>query len=203
MTGARPYTAAAGVLAAGVLLAGCTGYKPVDDTGGGDAGSSLTRTLSEQDRPAAPDLGGTTLDGETVHLSDYRGDVVVVSAWGSWCGPCVAEAPELKKFQQKWRHRGVRVLGLDDDAESGRGLAFQKKHRLGFPSLSDPQGRLGRRLPRGLVNPQALPYTVVVDPRGRIAASRMGAVTEAELADVVTPLLRAPRPQRSPAPSRH
>ncbi|MEV7688856.1 TlpA family protein disulfide reductase [Streptomyces bungoensis] len=203
MTGARPYTAAAGVLAAGVLLAGCTGYTPVDDTGGSGAGSPFTRTLSERDRPAAPDLGGATLDGETVHLSDYRGDVVVVSGWGSWCGPCVAEAPELNEFQRKWHHRGVRVLGLDNDVDSGRALAFQKKHRLGFPSLRDPQGRLGRRLPHGLVNTQALPYTVVVDPQGRIAASRMGAVTEAELADVVTPLLRAPRPQRSPAPSRH
>ncbi|MFF1406548.1 TlpA family protein disulfide reductase [Streptomyces sp. NPDC058294] len=198
MRAPRPCAAALGMLAAGAFLAGCTGYTPVGDTGPSD---SLTRTLSEGKRPTVPDLGGTTLDGDTVHLSDYRGDVVVVSAWGSWCGPCVAEATELKKIERKWRHRGVRVLGLDNDADSGRALAFQKKHRLAFPSVRDPQGRLGRRIPHGLVNPQALPYTIVVDPRGKIAASRMGAVTEAEMTDVVTPLLRTPRPQRSQAMS--
>ncbi|MFF9394729.1 TlpA family protein disulfide reductase [Streptomyces griseoluteus] len=187
----RPATAL-GLLTACLLLAGCDGYAPVDDT---DASSSLTRTIAEVDRPAAPDLGGTTLDGDTVRLSQYRGDVVVVSAWASWCGPCVAEAPELARIQREWRDRGVRVLGLDNDADSGRGLAFQKKHRLDYPSLWDPHGQLGRGLPKGLVNLQALPYTIVVDRQGRIAASRTGAVAEAEMADVLTPLLKAPRPQ--------
>ncbi|MEU8469516.1 TlpA disulfide reductase family protein [Streptomyces sp. NPDC029006] len=191
MTVPRPYAAALGMLAVGALLAGCTGYTPVGDT---DAAGSLTHTLSEEDRPTAPELGGATLDGDTVHLSDYRGDVVVVSAWGSWCGPCVGEAPELTKIERKWRHRGVRVLGLDNDADSDRGRDFQKEHRLGFPSLRDPRGQLGRRFPHGLVNPQALPYTIVVDRTGKIAASRMGAVTEGEMAAVVTPLLRTPRP---------
>ncbi|MFF9376319.1 TlpA family protein disulfide reductase [Streptomyces griseoluteus] len=189
----RPATAL-GLLTACLLLAGCDGYAPVDDT---DASGSLTRTIAESDRPAAPDLGGTTLDGDTVRLSHYRGDVVVVSAWASWCGPCVAEAPELARIQRVWRDRGVRVLGLDNDADSGRGLAFQKKHRLGYPSLWDPHGQLGGALPKGLVNLQALPYTIVVDRQGRIAASRTGAVAEAEMADVLTPLLKAPRPQRT------
>ncbi|MFJ5518855.1 TlpA family protein disulfide reductase [Streptomyces griseoluteus] len=119
------------------------------------------------------------------------------SAWASWCGPCVAEAPELARIQRVWRDRGVRVLGLDNDADSGRGLAFQKKHRLGYPSLRDPHGQLGGALPKGLVNLQALPYTIVVDRQGRIAASRTGPVAEAEMADVLTPLLKAPRPQRT------
>ncbi|MGW2209609.1 TlpA family protein disulfide reductase [Streptomyces sp. NPDC001781] len=194
MTVPFPRAAALGLLIAGPLLAGCDSYAPVDDT---DASGSLTRTIAEEDRPTAPDLGGTTLDGATVRLSHYRGDVVVVSAWAAWCGPCVAEAPELAQIQRVWRERGVRVLGLDNDADSGRGLAFQNKHRLGYPSLRDPHGQLGRSLPKGLVNPQALPYTIVVDRQGRVAAARTGPVTEAEMADVLASLLKAPRPQRT------
>ncbi|WP_430383022.1 peroxiredoxin family protein [Streptomyces sp. P10-4] len=74
MTAPRPYAAVAGLLTAGALLAGCTSPAAVGDT---SPSGALTRTLREGERPKAPDLGGTTLDGRTVRLSDYRGKVVL------------------------------------------------------------------------------------------------------------------------------
>ncbi|MFG2607867.1 TlpA family protein disulfide reductase [Streptomyces sp. NPDC048514] len=188
---------AAGILAACALLASCgTPATPIGDTSPGDP---LTHSYREGRRPAAPDLAGTTLDGRTVRLSDYRGKVVLVNVWASWCGPCRAEAPELREFQRKWAGRGVRVLGLNHDDDKGDGRAFQTDHHLGYPSLHDPAGRQTLRLPRGLVNPQSLPFTVVVDPQGKIAASRMGPVTETEMTKVVTDLLPgSPSPTPSP-----
>ncbi|MGW2681784.1 TlpA family protein disulfide reductase [Streptomyces sp. NPDC001414] len=197
MTASRPYAAVTTVLVACAALGGCAGSASFQDTSPSDP---LGRTLSEGERPAAPDLSGTTLDGRTVRLSDYRGKVVLINAWASWCGPCRAEAPELEKIQQKWGDRGVRVLGLNNDATSGDGRAFAKEFRLGYPSLLDPQGRLGLRFPRGLVNTQALPYTIVVDPAGRVTASRMGAVTEAGMGKVIASLLPSAASARGPAP---
>jgi len=183
----RLYATAA---AACAVLAGCSSPTPapVGDTSPGDP---LARTLKEGERPDAPDFAGTSLDGDQVRLSDYRGKVVLVNAWASWCGPCRAEAPELKSIQEKWGSRGVRVLGLDNDTNRAAGLAFQKEHRLGYPSLHDPSGKQLLRLPHGLVNTQSLPFTIVVDPAGKVAATRMGMVSESQMAKIINPLLAA------------
>ncbi|MGW3492908.1 TlpA family protein disulfide reductase [Streptomyces sp. NPDC001020] len=181
----RPYLA---VAAACVVLAGCSSPDPVGDTSPGDR---LTRTMKEGERPTAPDLAGTSLEGDEVRLSDYRGKVVLVNAWASWCGPCRAEAPELKRIQEKWGSRGVQVLGLDNDTSRAHGRAFQREFRLGYPSLHDPSGKQVLRLPHGLVNTQSLPFTIIVDPAGKVAATRMGMVTESRMAEIITPLLTA------------
>jgi thiol-disulfide isomerase/thioredoxin len=183
----RPYAAVA-VAVACVMLAGCSTTDLVGDT---TPGEPLTRTLEEGERPAAPDFTGTTLEGDEVHLSDYRGKVVLVNVWASWCGPCRAEAPELKRTQEKWAARGVHVLGIDNDNSRADGLAFQKEFQLGYPSLYDPAGKQALRLPHGLVNTQSLPFTIVIDPAGKVAATHMGAVTEPQMAKVIAPLLAA------------
>ena len=172
--------------ACAAVLAGCSSPAPISDTSPGDP---LIRTWKEGERPAVPDLSGPSLEGGTVSLSDYRGKVVLINAWASYCGPCRAEAPELRKIQKKYGARGLRVLGLDNDAGRGAGLAFQKQYRLEYPSLHDPSGKQLLRLPRGVVTTQGLPFTIVFDSSGKVAAVRMGAVTEARLAKIIEPLL--------------
>ncbi|GGW36625.1 hypothetical protein GCM10010503_10670 [Streptomyces lucensis JCM 4490] len=190
----RHRAAVAAVVALCAVVAGCSRPGPVADTSPSDP---LTRTFRKADRPAAPDISGGTLDGRTVRLSDYRGKVVLLNAWASTCGPCRVEAPELRRIQRAWKDRGVQVLGLDTDQNRGDGLAFQRDFRLGYPSLHDPAGRQALKLPRGLVNAQAIPFTVVVDPAGRIAAARSGQVTEAEVVKLIEPLLPAAREKAS------
>lgn len=174
------------VVAFCLALAGCSSPAP---GGAARAGDPLTRTWKDGERPALPDLAGTSLDGRAVRLSDYRGKVVLINAWASWCPPCRGEAPEVQRTQEKWSGRGLRVMGLDGDSSRAAGLAFQKRYHLAYPSLHDPAGKQLLRLPHGLVNTQGLPFTIVVDRAGRVAATRMGAVTEEGLAKVLAPLM--------------
>ncbi|KOU23470.1 hypothetical protein ADK52_18020 [Streptomyces sp. WM6372] len=137
-------------------------------------------------RPDAPELTGEDLDGKPVSLAELRGSVVVLNVWGSWCGPCRAEADDLERLSRQTRADGVRFLGIntrDRDPEAAR--SFVRAHHLSFPSLPDPTGELLLRFPPALLNPQAVPSTLVIDRRGRIAAGIGGAVTEEQLRPVL------------------
>ncbi|MEU0006628.1 TlpA disulfide reductase family protein [Streptomyces sp. NPDC006314] len=169
------------------LLSALAACSPGQEAGG-TSDSPLTR-VPAADRRAAPDLAGTTLDGKPVRLSDYRGKVVVLNMWASWCGPCRAEAPELSRAQRHLSAKGVQVLGVDTDAQRAGGLAFQRDHDLAYPSLHDPDGRRLALLPRGY-RPQAVPYTLLIDREGKIAGLCLSTLTEAEVRDITRPLLR-------------
>ncbi|MFJ9345506.1 TlpA family protein disulfide reductase [Streptomyces sp. NPDC101237] len=166
-----------------LVLAACA---PGQDTADSPV-SALTR-VAAADRPAAPDLSGDGLDGRAVRLADYRGRVVVLNVWASWCGPCRAEAPELSKAQEELDSKGVQVLGVDTDAGRDSGRSFEKAHGLVYPSLHDPGSRKMLRLPQGYA-PRALPYTLFIDRAGRIAAKYLGPLTAADVRTIVGPLL--------------
>ncbi|MBP2051285.1 peroxiredoxin [Streptomyces griseochromogenes] len=170
--------------AACLLLASC-------HAGTGTAGSDeKSGPVPAAERRAAPDLAGDSLDGKPLRLSDYRGKVVVLNAWASYCGPCRAEVPELDAAQKHLAAKGVRFLGLDADSDTAGGRAFQRDHRLAYPSFSDPSGHQMLKFPRGSV-PRGVPFTVVIDARGRMAHVHPGPVTEEELRDLVLPLTHA------------
>lgn len=167
-----------------LALAACTPQQDTDSS----AASPVIR-IRAADREAAPDLAGTALDGGRIRLSGYRGKVVVLNVWASWCGPCRAEAPELSKAQRTLAAKGVQVLGVDTDADRSQGRAFAGDHHLAYPSLYDPGSRqLVHRLP-GKYLGQALPYTLFIDRNGKIAAQGLVRLTEADVRTITRPLL--------------
>jgi peroxiredoxin len=190
----NPRAILCGVLA-GLAMAGCatpkdlpTDVEQAERARAGEA--ALFRSIPAAERPAAPDFAGTTVDGEPVRLSDYRGRVVVVNAWASTCGPCRTESPDLDRAQRTLKSRGVRVLGVSTDAARQNALAFQQDLGLTYPSLHDPGGKQFLKLPNGLVNPRILPFTLFVDREGRIAGAVQSKVSESDVRDAVTPLLK-------------
>ena len=130
----------------------------------------------EAQRSRIPEIKGTTLDGDSLKLSDFRGDIVVINVWGSWCGPCRAETPDLVRLARENANRKVQFLGIDtrDNLDSAR--AFAKKFEMPYPSLFDEGG--GVLLPlRGVIPTAVIPSTVVVDRNGKVAARVIGPVT--------------------------
>ncbi|MEV6053071.1 TlpA disulfide reductase family protein [Streptomyces sp. NPDC052107] len=170
-------------LAALLALAACTPQQDKDTSV-----DSLPTRIPATDRQAAPDLSGAALDGGRVRLSDYRGKVVVLNVWASWCGPCRAEAPELSQGQRHLAAKGIQVLGVDTDADRSHGRAFASDHRLSYPNLYDADSRqLVHRLP-GKYLGRALPYTLFIDRHGRIAAQALSRLTEADVRALTRPL---------------
>jgi cytochrome c biogenesis protein CcmG, thiol:disulfide interchange protein DsbE len=127
-----------------------------------------------------PKLGG----GGSSALADYRGQVVVLNFWASWCEPCKDESPLLQRWHRRMEGRGGTVLGVDMYDVTGPAQDFIAEYGLTYPMLKDTDGEGVKQF--GVV---AYPETFVIDRRGRIAAVARGPVDEEFMRRSVAPLL--------------
>lgn len=137
--------------------------------------------VSVEDREPMPPVAGVTLDGAELDLADFRGSVVVVNNWASWCAPCREEMPHLIALAQE--DPRVRVVGLNVRDEAAAAESFASELGIDFPSIVDADGSLLRSIPG--VPPAALPSTVILDAQGRIAARVIGATSIEQLRELV------------------
>lgn len=134
----------------------------------------------------APDFTLTDLDGSAFTLSEHRGEVVVLNFWATWCLPCLAEMPELEAIQQEFGERGVQVAGISQDTGGADELRpFAAELDVTYPLLPDPAFAVSARY-GGIA---ALPTTIFVDREGYIAREEVGALSGAELREIVESLL--------------
>ena len=184
MTSLRAVPLALG-LACVLALAGCSNDVGSSGNQGYVAGKGIITSVKAADRKQPGEVSGRTLDGEQVSLSDFRGKVVVVNVWGSWCGPCRAEAPMLARASRDLASKGVVFLGIDSrDPSKDAAKAFVRRFDIPYASLYDQQG--GTLLAfRGTLTPNSVPSTVVVDPQGRVAGSVLGNLSRTTLDDLV------------------
>jgi thiol-disulfide isomerase/thioredoxin len=161
----------------------CTTSGGSQDGSAGMTGAGSIVTVSPADRGDPVELSGETLDGGTLDLADYRGQVVVVNYWASWCGPCRGEAPALVAAQK--RLPDTQFVGLDrNDDSRANALAFIRTFDVPYPSVYDSEGKLLLAFD-GAVPPTSLPSTIVLDTAGRVAAFVLGTITTTTLVDLV------------------
>ncbi|GII81327.1 hypothetical protein Sru01_63090 [Sphaerisporangium rufum] len=180
--------ALAALVLAMTAVAGCAG-DPATQPRSGDtryvAGDGSMRLFPAAERRPAPEVRGETLEGAATDLARHRGEVVVLNFWASWCAPCRSEAPVLKDVAARTANRGVRFIGVDFKDDRAQALAFQRTQQPGYPSIYDQPGKVALAF-RGLVNPAAIPSTLVIDRQGRVAARALGEVRFQQLMDTVT-----------------
>ena len=152
------------------------------------AGDGSVTFLDPAQRTAAPNISGSTLQGEPWSLSDQRGQVVVLNVWASWCAPCRAEAPELVAAADEYAERPVQFVGLNTRDSATTAQAFVTRFAIPYPNVADPDGRLQLAFADTLP-PQAIPSTVIIDQQGRVAARALGKVSASTLDGLISALL--------------
>jgi thiol-disulfide isomerase/thioredoxin len=171
------------------LISGCAG----DTSGPGGApgnesrfvaGDGTTQVIEPPERRPAPEVAGTTLDDRAYRLADHRGKTVVVNFWASWCAPCRAEAPALREVYQRHKGDGVEFLGIAVKDGRAGAKAFLRNIEPGYPSLYDQPGELALAF-RDTVPPNAIPSTIIIDRKARVAARVIGPVTHSALERLV------------------
>jgi peroxiredoxin len=146
-------------------------------------GNQATTWVSASNRSAVTGVTGTLLDGSSFDLAQWRGQVVVVNFWGSWCGPCTGEARTLEQVYRDFKDKGVEFLGIDVRDNVPAGQNFVQHHHVTYPNISDPSNLLALHF-HGMP-PNATPSTIVLDRTGRIAARHSGAILYTALRDLV------------------
>jgi thiol-disulfide isomerase/thioredoxin len=173
------------VLLAGTALSACSSDVGTSGDTGFVSGKGIITRLPAAERETPGEVSGETLEGEPVSLEDFEGKTVVVNVWGSWCAPCRAEAPELVAASEELADRDVEFLGINSrDLDKAAALAFQRRFEVPYPSIYDQRGRTLLAF-RGTLSPNAIPSTVVIDDRGRVAASVIGEVSRSTLVGLV------------------
>ena len=127
-----------------------------------------------------PAFSLSALGGGEIDSAAYRGEILVVNFWASWCVPCIREAPELEAFSRRWEGRGVNLVGIVYNDTEGPAAEFRDRFGLTFPQGLDPDGRAA--IDFGVFG---VPETYVIDLDGTVMAKLIGAVDAATLESVV------------------
>ncbi len=147
--------------------------------------SSIDDAVSRGERIEAPDASLPVL-GDAVErsLADFKGNVVVLNFWASWCPPCIDEMPLLEQTQRRIERRGGTVLGVNYKDLPEDALDLARRFRLTYPNVRDRDGEYAEEYAT-----VGIPETFVVDRQGRIAATRRGPVDQQWLRSTLRPLL--------------
>jgi len=137
------------------------------------ASSQAEVKVSPDRPPPAPQFALKDFEGRVARLNDYKGKIVVINFWATWCAPCLAEIPEFVRLQRSYRNRGIQVIGVTyPPVNPARVRRLAVKSRINYPLLFG-----NRRIAKlyGVTN--LLPVTIIVDRQGRLEA-RIDGVTD-------------------------
>ena len=112
---------------------------------------------------AAPDFALKSSSGDNLRLSEYRGDVVMVNFWATWCGPCRQEMPLLDELYSRYERVGFSLLGVNIDDDSRKAMNMVSELGVSFPVLFDARKEVSK-----LYKVEAMPVTVLIDREGTI-----------------------------------
>jgi peroxiredoxin len=168
------------VIASSLALNSCKSYYSVR------AADSSVKT--DHERKAAPEFELKDADGKTVRLSDYKGKVILLDFWATWCGPCKIEIPWFIDFERKYKDRGFAVIGVSMDEEGWTvvkpfvtDLAINYRILQGSDQTAQMYGGV-----------EALPTTFLIDRDGKIAATHVGLAGKEDFENGIKKLVERP-----------
>jgi cytochrome c biogenesis protein CcmG/thiol:disulfide interchange protein DsbE len=138
----------------------------------------------EPEEALAPDFTLQTIGGDTVKLSDYRGQVVLLNTWATWCPPCRAEMPDLEDYYREHQADGFVVLAVNSQESPATVTAFLGDYEFTFPVLLDPDGTV-----MSSYNVYGLPTSFFIDRDGMVSGVWSGQLSPGRLEELVDPLL--------------
>ena len=167
------------------FLAGCGGS--------GESNRPEPQAAAKPERKPAPAFSLKDSDGKTVTLADYKGKVVLLNFWATWCGPCKIEIPWFIDFEQRFKDRGFAVVGVAMDEEGWSAVKpYIEKSKVNYRVL------LGNEeVGEAFGGVESLPTTFVIDQDGRIASTHVGLISKSDYENEIVQLLDSAKRSRA------
>lgn len=166
------------IIGLAVALSGCSSSKTSSAEESFVSGDGSVTFVKIVDRKIAPEITGLTLSGTNYTYLNDR--VAVVNVWASWCSPCRAEAPILVSLANKYTN--VAFIGILTRDNPANAEAFERRFKIPYPTVIDDSILIGFK---GSLPANAIPSTVILDKKGRVAARISGVVTVASLTELI------------------
>lgn len=154
------------------------------------AGDGSVQEYAEESRGAPVALNAALYDGTPVSSRDWSGAVTVLNFWYAACAPCRVEAPHLEALYQEFAPQGVLFYGINVRDEKPTAKAFERTFDVTYPSVQDKDGKVLLAM-TNFVPPQAVPTTLVLDKKGRVAARILGGLEKGTLKALINSTLKA------------
>jgi peroxiredoxin len=147
--------------------------------------ASVTHAASEKKANALSLMG---LDGAMHSLEDWKGKVVVLNFWATWCSPCLSEIPDFVAYQDQYKTRGLQIIGVGLDEEK-KLRNVQRTLEINYPVLVADPKKNGPLMESWGNNSGIVPYSVVIDRNGRVAYTHHGQIDRDTFNENILPLL--------------
>jgi len=141
--------------------------------------TALGKLIPAADRKPAGTFTGDLIDGGTLGTADLRGKVAVLNFWASWCAPCRIESPQLDLVYRRLKDKGVDFIGIDTKDAKSNARSFVHDFNISYPIVFDENGEIAIRL--GNLPARGLPFSVLLDKAGKVAAVYVGELTAKDL----------------------
>ncbi|MCL4377365.1 MAG: TlpA family protein disulfide reductase [Actinobacteria bacterium] len=165
------------ILLLSTLLASCfIPFRGFND----DSNNTAIATVTSKSLGRAEDFTLLDLNNNKISLSDFRGKVVVLNFWATWCPPCIAETPDLVELSNAYKDKGVQFLGISDDDVSAL-KKFVKDYGIEYSILLD--GSVDRIMPKWGIS--AIPTTFILDADGEIVFKNVGMMSRDQLINAI------------------
>lgn len=172
------------LIGVGLFLLGLAAFivlpKPVGSTEGEDEVSAIPVAVEFP----VPELSLSDLQNNPVSLEDYRGMVVLVNNWATWCPPCKAEMPTFEAFYQEHKEKGFTIVAIEAGQPQAEVAEFVNSYKLSFPIWLDPQMQA-----LDAFRNQRLPSSYLVDRDGTVRLTWIGAISRQMMDEYITPYL--------------
>ena len=135
--------------------------------------SAVTFAAKEK---SAPDFVLTDLDGNEITLANLKGKVIFLNFWATWCGPCRHEIPDFVEFYEKYKDKGMEIIGISVDKSAKKVKDFMGKHKISYPVVMATNEIMGDYKPG-----RYIPTTIIINTKGHIVEKKVGIMDKTAL----------------------